>query len=196
MAMRLINMEAAFDEATKQVLFKGSAIDAIKRIAIETVESLEQELARVRHALQAEIQVLEASEKACQAELKKTQAALAALQQKLAGVIEAGNAARKSAAARANRYKSKYEHLLDDIEQVLPGAKELLTSHAIAEADKVKKLQHLEQAIAKQKQRARDKVIYDAAKLRDVYLPGYGKQCRILHALLKRKQRLENQKSY
>jgi hypothetical protein len=40
---------------------------------------------------------------------------IAGLQKKLVDVIKVSNEKRKSAAARANRYKAKYENLLDDI---------------------------------------------------------------------------------
>lgn len=189
-------LKTAFDEITDKVLFKGNAVDDIKRVALETVAAMEQEFERVKKALVEKLAYAEEDFVDVQVGYKAERARTAALQKKLAGVIEKGNAARKSAAARANRYKSKYEHLLDDIETVLPGAKALLTSRAISAAEKAKRLAQLDATIARQRDRVGEHVGYDAVKRRDVFLSGYGRQCRVLGELLKRKKQLENQKSY
>ena len=119
-----------------------------------------------------------------------------ALDDKCDAIIAKGNQARKHAAARANRYKTKYDQLLETLEALLPGAKALLTARAIPQAEKVKRLAALEKQIAQQKKRIQEKVEYDPQRYRDVYRPGYGQQCRLLKALLDRKHTLENQKSY
>jgi len=193
-------LQIAFKKIIESVVFKGNALKDIQRIAIETLAKVEQESVQRFNALSQEanerIQALNAQLQTTVASKTLAHDQITALQTRLETVISQGNHARKSAAARANRYKMKYDHLLDDIEHLLPGAKPLLTSHTISQIEKVKKLKQLECAIARQKKRTHEKVIYNAEKRRDVYLPGFGRQCRILQVLMARKQRLGEQKSY
>lgn len=190
------SMQEDFERAARQVIFKGNSLETIKQIAVKTLQQVEgelyQERAESRQRIDGLCQQLDATRSAQQA-AEKT---IATLKEKLQSVINDGNQARKSAAARANRYKARFEQLLDDVDRVLPGAKELITQRAIAKKDKATQLAQLEMKIHRQKQRAQDKTYYDAEKQRDVYLSGYGKQCRILKDLLERKQRLEAKKSY
>ena len=199
MSETLKKLQAAFDNATRQVIFKGNAVEEIQRIALQTIQSLEASYSKQWQQREAAEDALAKMRERFDTEhLAHLQAIreIEALDDKCDAIIAKGNQARKHAAARANRYKTKYDQLLETLEALLPGAKALLTARAIPQAEKVKRLAALEKQIAQQKKRIQEKVEYDPQRYRDVYRPGYGQQCRLLKALLDRKHTLENQKSY
>jgi len=189
-------MQSAFEKAIKDAFFKSKSMVEIQRIAIETVELIEGNTKKVEAALSSELKGSQSLCNKLREFIERQNEKIATLQNKMDGIIEAGNTARKHASARANRYKSKHEHLLDSIERVLPGAKELLTSKAIAHDEKIGKLKHLDGEIKKQQQRVQDRIAFDYRKRRDDFLSGYGKQCCILESLLARRERIKAQKSY
>lgn len=206
MAARLDTMLAAFKENREKFFLKGNALDETVQIASRTVTALEQELSNYATELgktKGEINELKklngdlaASKTACQTELKKSQTEFKARENKMIELLKKGNAERKNAAARANRYKARFDHVLDAVELVIPGSKELLLARAIPEEEKMKKLKRLDSLISKQKAEVKDRVAFDHYKKRDVFLEGYAKEKLLLIDLRRRKKQLEAQKSY
>lgn len=198
---RLIQeMKIAFEKAITQFFFKKNVIEEIQRIAVNTLTTAEQayeeKIVDINQEANQRIDALSQQLDNSQQEKNEAIEQLALLDKKLQRIIAENNQERKNAAARANRYKAKYERLLDDLNAWLPGARELLVNKVISQQEKTKRLTQIEEKIAQQKKSIQKKTYYDPEKYRDVYLPGYGKECAILKALLEKKQRLAQKKSY
>ncbi len=190
-------MLAQFETAKTELWRKGPLMEKLQAIAQQTLWN----------TLDNAHRVMEVTHRDYQAKLDERNAALGEAQDihqktteqlitKHKAALEKSNDARKQAAARANRYKKQYDNLLDDIDAALPGAKDLLKARAISEAEKRHQLDVLTKKIEVQESHVADKVVYSRGRYRDTFLPGYGKERRILQSLLERKKQLEKQKSY
>ena len=191
-------MKADFKKARDSVLLKGSALDSIEQIAINTAEEIIKDAAEKEANLTRHIESLKVSIKAHQ---HKTEQALAekehhiaGLEQKLKDVIQSGNEARKQAAARGNRYKARFEHLLDDMDALLPGAKELLTSKVLSRHEKAQQLAKLNNQIRQQKKRVTASITPLANQYGET--PLMKRQRSMLQALLVKRDKLKTIKSY
>ena len=189
-------MLAAFEKAADKNFFKGNALEETQRISIAALE--DAEIAFEQKLAEAKAKIVELTSKLDveQFDRKEADEQIDFLKEKMARVIERNNAERKNATARANRYKAKYERLLSDIDLAIPGSKGLLETKAIAKHDQRKKIERLTAKIELQKQKINEKKRYDPDSQRDIFMPGYGKQWRILNSLVERKESLEAQKSY
>jgi len=181
------------------VLFKGSSLQAIQTVAIDTLRQAEANEARLVQqvaALQTDLKEMTVARDAYEEEVnfwfKKHQQ----LEAKCQAITDKGNQARKHASARGNRYKMKYDQLLETIDTLLPGAKALLTQTGIGEREKAKRLAQLEEKIQAQKTVVRQHIHYDVKKRRDVFNTGYGKQHRLLCALIAKRRKLQQCNSY
>ena len=189
-------MNKAFEQAEKKVVFKGSALENTKQIARDCMKDLEDMYEDRIDILEFSAIDLNRKIDTLIATNKKAQDTIQRLKTKLERVTSSSNKERKNAAARANRYKAKYDKLLDDLDLVMPGAKELILSSALSTQEKEAKLLKIDSQIDHYMKESGQKEYYNADKRRDVYLPGYGKVCRILQALRAKKKRLMEQKSY
>ncbi len=111
------------------------------------------------------------------------------LEAKCKAITDKGNQARKHASARGNRYKMKYDQLLETLEALLPGARALLTQSGLNEEEKAKRLATLEAKIKAQRAVVQQHIHFDVKKRRDVFETGYGKQYRLLCSLIAKRKK-------
>lgn len=196
---QVASVKKRFAEEEAKVMLKGNSVEPIKAVALEVIAKLERDYAALKvdwkawadkcQALEFGLEQVEAKALAMQGHWQETQI-------ELDRVKAQSNRERKAAVARANRFKAKYEQLLIDIDTVLPGAKAALTTKAISEEEKIKRLTEIDNAIAAQQAAVRGKVDFDESRWRDIHLSGYRKEARLLERLQAKKRQLMAQKSY
>ena len=201
-------LEEKLDEIQSQFFFKGNAFSPYIAMALDTVEDLNIDVRYWKshtQKLSDQTNTLKGEKVDLQEQLNTTRDDIKYFQElgvekdehiekqnkKIETLKASIKAGRQSTVARANRYKAKYEQLLDTIDAVLPGAKDMLTGKVLTPEAKAQKLAQLNKRIDFHFKKAEALEDYDYRKRKTIYHRGYGLQCKILKDLRAKKKALE-----
>ena len=187
-------LKRGMDAIIEKLTFKSKA-NQLRDMAIGAMEAAMRQHEAIVNSLEEKIKDAEHKVGELDSGLYWVKRNNAALEEKVQLVIKKANKERKDSTARANRFKAKYDRLLDDIDKVLPGSKELLTKKGTSEQLREKRLGRLNHLIKRQQEKLDDLTEYDP-KYGSNKLEGYGRESRILQAMLIRKQREEKRPTY
>ena len=201
-------LEEKLDEIQNQFFFKGNALAPCVAKALDVVEDLNidirywqsstQSLSNQAKTLKGKKAELKEQLNTARDDIKyykeliiEKDERIEKQNKKIESLKSAIKTGRQNTVARANRYKAKYEQLLDAIDSVLPGAKDMLTGKVLTPEAKAQKLEQLNKRIDFHFKKAENLEDYNYRKRKTIYRPGYGLQCKILKDLRAKKKALE-----
>lgn len=191
----ITQLQYQLEEHLKQFAFKGKAtvlVDVAVQAMMQALEQHNEVVAELTEALEQ----AQAKCKTLTKTVKQSQRENQQLTAKLEQVITNANHERKSAVARANRFKARHDKLLDAIDEVLPGSRQLIEQRGLSEPEKRKQLRKLSKLIKVQRETVNSLVTYDSYRRRDTFHIGYTRERRILQAMMQRKQAIAKRPTY
>ena len=187
-------LQQQMSEIIKKLAFKGKA-NQLRDLAIDAMKQSLHDYDQMVGDYKNQIYKLNNEKSDLDRKLYYQSDRNSSLEQKLKVVIENANLERKNAAQRGNRFKRQYDKILDNVDAVLPGAKLLLLKKGSSERDQQSRIAKLNRLIEQQREKVNE-LVADSYKYGHTLLEGYGRERRILRAMIARKNREEKRVTY